>query len=375
MNNRFLCAGTCALLVVMTLITPAWAEERSGSGGKPDASAIDLAARIVGGSKTRPGEWPAALSVVNTFADRSAFTRHYCGATLIAPQWALTAAHCLFEGSGKRQLRADQLRVIGGRVDLDTAVPEDEVVVVNVYVNPAYDNGNVSSRDDIGLIELAQPIDLPVVSLFDGGKESLVDRSAYIIGWGATSDSDDPSAYSPRQQAAQLPVVSEDQCNAPESYDGLVDESQLCAGLAEGGVDACIGDSGGPLIIGVDGFQVQVGVVSFGSGCAQPNFYGIYTNVAWFSDWIRTYVPAADFRSLAPAPKPDEDTDRGDDTDANTDPEESMTGGIAGNVDAPAENGVGAFGSPLIGLLLALVVSRRRGRSGLASGRRIAGLY
>lgn len=61
----------------------------------------------------------------------------------------------------------------------------------------------------------------------------------------------------------------------------------LCAGIAnEGGKDACQGDSGGPLINTLTG--EQVGVVSWGNGCAEAAYPGIYSNVASGLDWIKT---------------------------------------------------------------------------------------
>jgi len=79
-------------------------------------------------------------------------------------------------------------------------------------------------------------------------------------------------------------------CNDPKSYAGNIYPNQLCAGYAEGGRDSCVGDSGGPLIATYEGVIQQVGVVSFGYGCAQPDFYGIYTDVPYFIGWVNQYI-------------------------------------------------------------------------------------
>ena len=68
---------------------------------------------------------------------------------------------------------------------------------------------------------------------------------------------------------------------------GLAD---ICAGYSEGGKDTCQADSGGPLMALYDGEIAQVGITSWGIGCAQPSLYGVYTRLANFKGWIDGYV-------------------------------------------------------------------------------------
>ncbi|CAH2237274.1 jg11240 [Pararge aegeria aegeria] len=81
--------------------------------------------------------------------------------------------------------------------------------------------------------------------------------------------------------AVQVPTVSTEECNM--SY-GYISKRMICAGVPEGGKDSCQGDSGGPAV--GDG-PIQLGIVSFGVGCARPGYPGVYSNVSSLRNWIR----------------------------------------------------------------------------------------
>ena len=80
-----------------------------------------------------------------------------------------------------------------------------------------------------------------------------------------------------------MPTVNQKECNKAYSDFGGVTDRMLCAGYQQGGKDACQGDSGGPLV--ADG--KLVGVVSWGYGCAQAGYPGVYSRVAVVRDWVR----------------------------------------------------------------------------------------
>ncbi|CAL1533932.1 unnamed protein product, partial [Lymnaea stagnalis] len=65
--------------------------------------------------------------------------------------------------------------------------------------------------------------------------------------------------------------------------------NQLCAGSTSGGVDACGGDAGGPLFCleGATNTWVAVGVISYGEGCARPEYPGVYVKINAYYDWIQ----------------------------------------------------------------------------------------
>uniref|UniRef100_A0A672NN61 trypsin n=1 Tax=Sinocyclocheilus grahami TaxID=75366 RepID=A0A672NN61_SINGR len=83
-------------------------------------------------------------------------------------------------------------------------------------------------------------------------------------------------------RTVKLPIVSSTVCNATDSFNGNITENMICAGYSEGGKDACKGDSGGPLVC-----EGRVyGIVSWGNGCADAQYPGVYTSVSRFRQWI-----------------------------------------------------------------------------------------
>ena len=99
-----------------------------------------------------------------------------------------------------------------------------------------------------------------------------------VSGWGTTSEGGStPSTL----RKVTVPVISDDKCRDAYGRNDIFD-SNLCAGFDAGGKDSCQGDSGGPLYC--SGYQA--GVVSWGYGCARPNYPGVYTEVSYFINWI-----------------------------------------------------------------------------------------
>lgn len=104
----------------------------------------------------------------------------------------------------------------------------------------------------------------------------------FIAGWGTMTEALD-AKLSTVLQEAQVPIVPNADCkkkfeDAGEFVNGreyrFNEEYVLCAGFDQGGIDACQGDSGGPLMLPV--FEngrfpfYQIGIVSYGTGCARP---------------------------------------------------------------------------------------------------------
>lgn len=227
--------------------------------------------RIIGGTDATSGTYPWVVSL------QSKDGSHFCGASLLDKQWVLTAAHCVERES------ADGMQVVVA--DYNTSSEDAGEVKANVeaiYIHQQYGDDH-----DIALLKLATEVDKTLVN---AASNTFIDALAVstpltVIGWGNTSTTGE--TFPEILQQVQVPLFDHQTCTT--AYAGVgqtVTNNMLCAGLAVGGKDSCQGDSGGPLVIESAGSWVQVGVVSFGEGCAQANFPGVYTRVGNYIDWI-----------------------------------------------------------------------------------------
>ena len=100
-------------------------------------------------------------------------------------------------------------------------------------------------------------------------------------------------------QYVRVPAITNAQCNS--DYGGSITSSMLCAGYrGVGGKDACQGDSGGPYVCNNNGNAVIAGVVSWGIGCAHPNYPGVYARVTTVLDWVKNNMVCNNFNSNKP---------------------------------------------------------------------------
>ncbi len=227
---------------------------------------------IVGGKIAKEGDWPWMVTLQKG-------DWHHCGGSLIAPQWVLTASHCVVDKS-RNARSSSKYTVAVGPHRLSNIT--ERIKVVKVILHPDYDDDTMVN--DVALVKLERPLS-NVEILAINGNTSLpkAGTDATVIGWGALSEDGE---YPDVLRQVTLPVVSNSTANKPESYGGSITSQMLAAGLKNGGKDSCQGDSGGPLVIKQNGQWLQVGVVSWGHGCARPNNYGIYARLSSLKSWI-----------------------------------------------------------------------------------------
>ncbi|MFB1052425.1 trypsin-like serine protease [Vibrio diabolicus] len=253
----------------------------------------DVSTRIIGGEPANTSDWKFIASLVRKGQPTS--IGHFCGGSFLGGKYVLTAAHCV-EG-----LNADDIDIALGLYDQNNESHAQRIAVNNIYSHTAY-NSN-TTNNDIALIELERNVDSATIDL---ATPELLDSvrvgdKLHVAGWGNTSTTD--RVYPTVLQQVDLEYVDRTTCqNLSGNYSNVSDDG-ICAGYYWGGKDSCQGDSGGPLIVDDNGINKLLGVVSWGDGCAQPNAYGVYANVAHFqhNGWIdshRNTISYTQYRDL-----------------------------------------------------------------------------
>jgi len=254
-------------------------------------STQDVGAQIVGGVEVNP---PRKYKFFASILSESNGLIYSCGGSLIAPNVVLSAAHCISGVPGNIYTNPPGASVKLGmhKINLGGNGAEEfenvEVIPIAAYVkHPDYNDW--TTDNDFVLIRLQRPSQLyanEVVDLFTPQDEQglTAGDDLVVFGFGTLAS----GGASPNvMQEVTLDYVSNEECAT--AYDGIftITSSMLCA--ARDGKDSCQGDSGGAILDA--NTQKQVGVVSFGEGCADPRYPGVYSRVsAAYDDFILPYI-------------------------------------------------------------------------------------
>lgn len=241
-----------------------------------DDDAISASAdEIVGGTTTTidKAPWQVAITSLSGF--------QFCGGSILNANWVMTAQHCVSNGSS-------DMRVVAGitRISLQSS---GQIRTINAVARfPGF--ADPTTGKDISLLHLATPLDLsginakaiPVVTATDVSNGATNPGVlAMVTGWGTTSEGGSASDV---LRTVDVPIQSN--ATASSEYGFTISSDQLPAGLTSGGKDSCQGDSGGPITVSVGGVRKLAGAVSWGNGCAEPNFVGLYARASSFGTYI-----------------------------------------------------------------------------------------
>ena len=291
------------LLLLLILLQLQFLQVSSSSSfAEPEGPARDLLdARIIGGDIVSSNlKYPYFVSLTPS-NDNNFF---FCGGTLIATDLVLTAAHCLYDLDPVN----DAVSVVVGHTKVPLSEnPSGSYEVIDVEsftIHPEYGEDSTSfSGHDFAVLKLVSSSQFETVILDDDSYHKFDENSKFrAIGFGLTQEYGDMS-----DELRDVEVTHQPQVLCQLSYyPAPITTSMICA--ADPGKDSCNGDSGGPLIApGPNGSRIQVGVTSWGYGCADPSFPGVYARVASSYGWINSFI--TNNATQVPSAVPDASTD------------------------------------------------------------------
>ncbi len=254
--------------------------------------------KIVGGNLAAPGKYPFQVALITSKTPPGKeLLGQFCGGALIGSTFVLTAAHCV------AKTRAKEVDVFIGSTVLPNGTPLNDPAehplrksLSSIVVHQKYNSKN--QDNDIALLALvdATPADFtPVATATPQSASALaaVGQPVTVVGWGAEQEG---GFGVPKLKELTVQVQDSDTCarnyqaaahQFPSAGSVAVTGNMFCAGRPEGGADSCQADSGG--FLGAQdqqGHWVQLGIVSWGLGCARPGLFGVYTRVANYTPWI-----------------------------------------------------------------------------------------
>ncbi|GLV39137.1 tracheal-prostasin [Carabus blaptoides fortunei] len=245
--------------------------------------------RIVGGELVDISVYPYVVAFVNPFVPKV-----YCGATMLTKLWLLTAAHCCSLGAHSKSTKVKliEYQIVAGSVNL-LGFNSEWISIRECYIHPQF----IRTVNDIGLIRLkdpiknplTQPVHLATPKIFENIMKNIDNTLCFAVGWGNTKpekafvnslidDDEDMLRH------VALPLISYQKCK--RLMGNVIRKTNVCTLHDTATKDTCQGDSGGPLICN----GVQIGITSWGLGCAQRNSPGIYTRVDPYNSWIRVVI-------------------------------------------------------------------------------------
>lgn len=306
------------MLALTALLFGCTATSLPPEGDDVEHEAGDEKDPIVGGTNANIADYPWQVSLQIKSGSGGS---HICGGSIINESWILTAQHCT-TGTA-----ASTMRIAAGMSKLSQASSGGQIRNVAKKIEfSGY--SDASKGKDIALLQLSSPLDLsgpnaraiPIVTEQLAATLTAPGVVATVSGWGTlASDGNSPDNL----QRVSVPIITNAKAQSAYSQETITDDQLPAGDMVNGGKDSCQGDSGGPLVVpdGAGGVRLA-GVVSWGYGCADKAYPGMYARVSTFASWIKGYVTTV------------EPSDPGDPGDPG-DPADPPSGGLN-------ESGLGA---------------------------------
>lgn len=267
-----------------------------------------IALPLIGGEAIKKGQWPWLVSlkskvvIKKIFGILPVYRETWCGASLIADQWVMSAAHCFFDDNSeeipakfwKARLASaslksnlwEKVKNMFGKIFKKVKWRQWNVKIEKIFIFPEFSEKQIDN--DIALVKLSQPVPTQLLStikpvrLTQSGNNYFPPPGMMCVmkGWGCTEVG---GSVTKMAQEIDLPIMSNHQCS---QYFGKLNSSKICSGFFKHAKGLCKGDSGGPLVCPSPEGWIQVGVASFMRKDDPENYPGVFTRVSAYRDWI-----------------------------------------------------------------------------------------